>query len=227
MNTLFLLLLLASMVALFALIPMVIINIVRKRKSQTLYRNTGIAIVVTFISIVGFTITIEETEVADEPVEVKANANEEIAPSNKAEIDMKYANDTSIPLGDRIKKIAMDLYSDKTIQDSDRNIAVESMGDLYYLKLMIDDGVTMKNTLSLAQKNTVNLLKVLQNVEDFQQININWQGNFKDSSGNSNVGSALTVMIKKEGIANVDFEGFDAKKLKDISVNYGTHNSFK
>ncbi|MEK4629745.1 hypothetical protein MKZ17_16165 [Solibacillus sp. FSL R7-0682] len=225
MNTLFLLLLLASMVALFALIPMVIINIVRKRKSQTLYRNTGIAIVVTFISIVGFTITIEETEVADEPLEVKAN--EEIAPTKKVEIDMNYANDTTIPLGDRIKKIATDLYSDKTIQDSDRNIAVESMGDLYYLNLMIDDGVTMKNTLSLAQKNTVDLLKVLQNVEDFQQININWQGNFKDSSGNSNVGSAMTVMIKKEGIANVDFEGFNAKKLKDISVNYGTHNSFK
>lgn len=225
MNTLFLLLLLASMVALFALIPMVIINIVRKRKSQTLYRNTGIAIVVTFISIVGFTITIEETEVADEPLEVKAN--EEIAPTKKVEIDMNYANDTTIPLGDRIKKIATDLYSDKTIQDSDRNIAVESMGDLYYLNLMIDDGVTMKNTLSLAQKNTVDLLKVLQNVEDFQQININWQGNFKDSSGNSNVGSAMAVMIKKEGIANVDFEGFNAKKLKDISVNYGTHNSFK
>lgn len=225
MNTLFLLLLLASMVALIVLIPMVIINIVRKRKSQTLYRNTGIAIVVTFISIVGFAITIEETEVADEPLEVKAN--EEMAPTKKVEIDMNYANDTTIPLGDRIKKIATVLYSDKTIQDSDRNIAVESMGDLYYLNLMIDDGVTMKNTLSLAQKNTVDLLKVLQNVEDFQQININWQGNFKDSSGNSNVGSAMAVMIKKEGIANVDFEGFDAKKLKDISVNYGTHNSFK
>ena len=72
MNTLFLLLLLASFIALIVLLPMMIINIVRKKKSKTLYRNTGIAIVVTVISIIGFATTMEDTEVADEPKQVEA-----------------------------------------------------------------------------------------------------------------------------------------------------------
>ena len=153
--------------------------------------------------------------------------SEESVPVEKVEIDMTYANDSSIPLGDRIKKVATDLFGDTTVQKTDRNITIENMGELYYLKMMIDDGVTKDNTLSYAQKNTVALLEVLQGVDDFQQININWQGNFKDNSGNSNVGSALTVMVKKENIENVNFEEFDASKLKEITVNYGVHNDFK
>lgn len=163
----------------------------------------------------------------DETADKEEKQTEETVPAEKVEIDMTYANDTSIPLGDRIKKISTDLFGDKTVQDTVRNITVDSMGDLYYLKLMIDDGVTKKNTLSLAQRNTVELLKVLQGIDDFQQININWQGNFKDASGNSNVGSAMTVMVDKDALSKVDFENFDASKLKEIAINYGTHNDFK
>lgn len=88
MNTLFLLLLLASFVALIVLLPMMIINIVRKKKSKTLYRNTGIAIVVTFISIIGFSATLEDTEVADEPkqVEEKENAKKEEKPAPEKKV---------------------------------------------------------------------------------------------------------------------------------------------
>lgn len=152
---------------------------------------------------------------------------EESAPAEKVEIDMTYVNDSSIPFNERLEKIAADLFGNKTVQKTDRNITVENMGEMYYLKMMIDDGVTKDNTLSYAQKNTAALLEVLQGVDDFQQININWQGNFKDNSGNSNVGSALTVMVKKEDIANVNFDEFDSSNLKEIAVNYGVHNDFK
>ena len=152
---------------------------------------------------------------------------EEAAPAEKVEIDMTFANDSTIPFSERLEKIATDLFGDTTVQKTERNITVENMGDLYYLKMMIDDGVSKENTLSYAQKNTAALLEVLQGVDDFQQININWQGNFKDNSGNSNVGSALTVMVKKENIENVNFDEFDASKLKEIAVNYGVHNDFK
>lgn len=226
MSTLFLILLSTSLVALVVLVPMVIIDMLKKKKSNTLYRSTGITILVTFISIMGFIFTIEETKISDQTEKVESEIQEEPKKATPA-INMVNANDTSLPLGERIKKIAEDLFGDTTVQGTERNITIDNIGELYYLNLMIDDGITKKNTLALAQRHTVELLKVLQSVDDFKQININWQGNFKDSIGNSNVGSAMNVMVKKENIKNVNFDEFDANKLKEIAVNYGVHNSFK
>lgn len=226
MSTLFLILLSTSLVALVVLVPMVIIDMLKKKKSNTLYRSTVITILVTFISIMGFIFTIEETKISDQTEKVESEIQEEPKKATPA-INMVNANDTSLPLGERIKKIAEDLFGDTTVQGTERNITIDNIGELYYLNLMIDDGITKKNTLALAQRHTVELLKVLQSVDDFKQININWQGNFKDSIGNSNVGSAMNVMVKKENIKNVNFDEFDANKLKEIAVNYGVHNDFK
>ncbi|MFS0878046.1 hypothetical protein [Solibacillus isronensis] len=228
MNTFFTLLLLASFAAVAVSVVLLIVNIVRKKNSKTVMRMTGISTVVLFVSLFGsiFTSETKEEEVASKPVTAEASELKK-EDAKKVGIDMAYANDTSVPLEERIQKIATDLYGSTTSQKTDRNISVESMGDLVYLNLMIDDGITLDNTLWYAQYSTVELLKVLQQVEDFQEININWQGNFKDASGNSNVGSAVTAMFNKEGIEGVDFEAFDVSNLKNLSVNYGVHNDFK
>lgn len=146
---------------------------------------------------------------------------------NEIVIDMTIANDKNVPLEERIAKIATDLFGETTTDGSNRNITVDSMGDMYYLKMMIDDAVTKKNTLEYAQQNTVKLLRVLKDVEDMRDININWQANFKDASGNSNVGSAMTVLLKKSDIDKIDFSNFNASDLKEVASNYGTHKDFK
>lgn len=99
MNTLFLLLLLASFVALIVLLPMIIINIVRKKKSKKLNRNAGIAIVVTFISIIGFIATVEDTEVADEPKQVEAKSEA------KSEEDKPTAETKAVELSPQQKMV--------------------------------------------------------------------------------------------------------------------------
>ena len=151
----------------------------------------------------------------------------EVTPVEDVEIDMSYANNTSIPLNDRLQKIATDLFGATTVQGTERNITVDSMGDAFFLKLMIDDGVTLNNTLEIAQRNTIDILEVLQRVEDWQMITINWQGNFKDSTGKSSIGSALAVGITKEDLEKIDFENFNPNDLKKVATNYGTHNDFK
>lgn len=164
---------------------------------------------------------VTKKEVSTEPEKESEKKNDDVV------VDMKAANDTTIPLEERIVKIATDLFGTTTTDGSDRNITVESMGDIYYLKMMIDDAITKKNTLNYAQQNTVVLLKVLKDVEDMRDININWQANFKDASGNSNVGSAMTVLLKKSDIDKIDFDKFKASNLKEVATNYGTHNDFK
>lgn len=226
MNKLFLILLSASLVALVVLVTMVIIDMLKKKKSNTLYRSTGIAVLVTFISIMGFVFTIDETEIADQPKEV-VTENQEGPKVETPAINMANANDTSIPLNDRIQKIATDLFGATTVQGTERNITVDSMGDAFFLKLMVDDGVTQNNTLEIAQRNTVDILEVLQQVDEWQMITINWQGDFKDSTGNSSVGSALAVGMTKEDLEKVNFEDFKPADLKKVATNYGTHNDFK
>ncbi|MGC7930551.1 hypothetical protein ACP3VS_18195 [Lysinibacillus sp. VIII_CA] len=164
---------------------------------------------------------VTKKEVSTEPEKESEKKNDDVV------VDMKVANDTTIPLEERIVKIATDLFGTTTTDGSDRNITVENMGDIYYLKMMIDDAITKKNTLNYAQQNTVELLKVLKDVEDMRDININWQANFKDASGNSNVGSAMTVLLKKSDIDKIDFDKFKASNLKEVATNYGTHNDFK
>lgn len=58
-------------------------------------------------------------------------------------------------------------------------------------------------------------------------ININWQANFKDASGNLNIGSAMTALFKKSDIDKIDFANFKASNLKNAASNYGKHNDFK
>lgn len=165
----------------------------------------------------------EETQTpASAEAEKKSDKKE-----NEIVIDMTIANDKNTPLEERITKIATDLFGEKTADGSNRDITVESMGDMYYLKMMIDDAVTKKNTLDFAQNNTVKLLKVLKDVEDMGNININWQGNFKDASGNSNIGSVMTVMFKKSDIDKIDFTNFKDSDLKKVATNYGVHKDFK
>lgn len=169
----------------------------------------------------------EEAPKAETKKETSAEAGKKEEKDNEVTIDMAAANDTNVPLEERIAKIATDLFGTKTTDGSDRNITVESMGDMYYLKMMIDDAVTKKNTLDYAQRNTVKLLEVLKDVEDMGNININWQANFKDASGNSSIGSAMTALFKKSDIDKIDFANFKASNIKDAASSYGTHNDFK
>lgn len=170
----------------------------------------------------------DEPKKEETPVSAEAEKkSEDKEKDNEIVIDMTIANDKKVPLEERISKIATDLFGETTTDGSNRDITVESMGDMYYLKMMIDDAVTKKNTLEYAQHNTVKLLKVLKDVEDMGNININWQGNFKDASGNSNVGSVMTVLFKKSDIDKIDFTNFKDSDLKKVASNYGTHKDFK
>lgn len=72
----------------------------------------------------------------------------ETVKENEVVVDMAIANDKSIPLEERIAKIATDLFGTTTTDGSDRNITVESMGDIYYLKMMNDDAITKKKSLT-------------------------------------------------------------------------------
>jgi len=129
---------------------------------------------------------------------------------------MAIANNKSIPLEERIAKIATDLFGTTTTDGSDRNITVESMGDSYYLKMMNDDAVTKENALDNAQRKTVELLKVLKDVEDLSNIQINWQANFN----NTNPGSAKTVLLKKKDFDKIDLANFKTSDLKEIATYY-------
>lgn len=166
-----------------------------------------------------------------EEVEVENNNNEETEKNKEKEEEQKITNevdasiitDTSKPFNERLTELSTQLFGDKTTTGEPRNITVDSMGELYYVKLMIDDAITMDATLDRAQRQTIELLKYLQQVEDYEGININWQGNF--DSGN--VGSAVTVMFKKEDLDKVDLEKLKPNQLEKVATNYGTHNSFK
>ena len=152
--------------------------------------------------------------------DTKTPAATETVKENEVVVDIAIANDKSIPLEERIAKIATDLFGTTTTDGSDRNITVESMGDIYYLKMMNDDAITKKKSLTYAQRNTVKLLKVLKDVEDMSDIRINWQANFKDAYGNINPGSAMTVLLKKSDFDKVDLANFKASDLKKIATYY-------
>lgn len=222
MNSLFLILLLGSLVALVVLIPMVIIDMLKKKKSNKVYKNAGISVVVAFVALIGFIITIEETEIADQPSEVK-NTETEGSKAETAAIDMTYANDISIPFDERLEKIATDLFGDTTVQKTDRNITVENMGEMYYLKMMFDDAITDKGTVNLLNHQTSELFKVLQQVDGFETIQLTWQAN---TSGGE-LTRVLTVTAKKSEINEIDFENLDVSTLKDQVTNYGLHKDLK
>ena len=74
MNTLFLLLLLASFIALIVLLPIVIVKAIQKKKSKTSFRNMGITIVVAFVSIIGFTVTLDNEELENDSTAVETSA---------------------------------------------------------------------------------------------------------------------------------------------------------
>lgn len=222
MNSLFLILLLVSLVGLVVLIPMVIIDMIKKKKSNKIYKNTGIFVVAAFVTLIGFIFTIEETEVVEQPAEVK-NTETEGPKVETSAIDMTYANDSSVPFGERLEKISTDLFGDTTVQKTDRNITVENMGEMYYLKMMFDDAVTKKGTVNLLNRQTAELFKVLQQVDGFETIQLTWQGN---TSGGE-LTRVLTVTAKKSEIDAIDFENLDVSKLKDHVTNYGLHKDLK
>lgn len=157
-------------------------------------------------SFVNIIITKEDTSTSN-PVETTAN---ELA------IDMTIANDKSIPLEERIAKIATDIFWTTPTDGSDRNIIVESMGDYFYLSMMNDDAITKKKVIDYAQQKTVELIRVLKGVEDLSNIRINWQANFKDAYGNINPESAMTVLLKKGDFDQIDVANFNASDLKEV-----------
>lgn len=159
----------------------------------------------------------------EETTNEEVTQTEEAAPAEKIEIDMTYANDSSIPFNERLEKIATDLFGDKTVQKTDRNITVENMGEMYYLNMMFDDGVTDKGTVNLLNRHTSELFKVLQNVDGFETIQLTWQAN---TSGGE-LTRLLAVTAKKSEIDAIDFENLDVSKLKDHVTNYGLHNDLK
>ncbi|MFC9540039.1 hypothetical protein ACFTQ7_09180 [Lysinibacillus sp. NPDC056959] len=155
----------------------------------------------------------EEDKTKEEP---KTEDTQQPVSAKAIDIDMALANDKSIPLEKRIAKIATDLFGTTTTDGNDRNITVESMGDSYYLKMMNDEAATKKNALDYAQRNTVELLKVLKDVEDLNNIQINWQANFI----NTNPGSAMTVLFKEKDFDKIDLANFKTTDLKEMATYY-------
>ncbi len=181
--------------------------------NKPFYKKWWFILIITFIVIgaIGTTMIGDDQKTSEKELKEK---NDTIV------IDMKAANDTSIPLEERIAKIATDLFGTTTTDGRDRDIRVESMGDTYYLKLMIDNSITKKKKLNDAQQNTVKLLKILKDVEDMGNIHINWQDHFKDDYGNPTTGSAITTVIKKTDMDKIDLANFQASDLKKIASYY-------
>lgn len=151
--------------------------------------------------------TIHETE-QNNDVEYSAN-----------KVNMTVAQDTSIPFSDRLAKIANELYSDKTIDGKDRNITVDNIGDMYYLKMMFDDVLTKDGIVYKANLQMIELFKVLQQLDGYEAVSINWQG----TTDSGELVSIVTALAKKSDIDAMDFESIDPADLKSYVTNYGLH----
>lgn len=114
MNTLFLLLLSASFIALIVLLPIVIVKAIQKKKSKTSFRNMGIAIVVAFVSIIGFTVTLDNEELESDSASVETSAST-IAEDVTNETEEKPVVETKKPWNESLEEIinSSDAPSDK------------------------------------------------------------------------------------------------------------------
>lgn len=172
----------------------------------------------------------EETKSPSPEVKEEVTTNENNTTENNEEkeynvgtVNVAAAQDTNIPFADRLAKVALELYSDKTVDGKERNITVDSMGEMYYLNMMFDDAITKKGTVNTLNRQTVELFKVLQQVDDYETIQVTWQAN----TSNGELTRVLTVTAKKTEIDAIDFESFDASKLKEHVTNYGLHKDLK
>lgn len=165
----------------------------------------------------------DETETPKEAVKVNESENKEEKVYSASTVDMTAAQDTSVPFADRLAQIALELFNDTTVDGKERDINVENMGEMYYLKMMFDDAVTDKGTVNLLNRQTAELFKVLQQVDDFETIQLTWQAN---TSGGE-LTRLLAVTAKKSEIDAIDFENLDVSKLKDHITNYGLHKDLK
>lgn len=109
MNTLFILLLLASIVAFLFLLIQFGLGFLKKKKPSS--RNLLIVIAVMFVSFVGGLVTTEIKEVADEPEKVEAKSNNEDA-AKKTVVKEK-----PLTLEEQSKKFIDENLDGKTIQD--------------------------------------------------------------------------------------------------------------
>lgn len=167
----------------------------------------------------------------NEEVEVKNDNNEEIETNKEKEeeekvtneVDVSIITDTSKPFNERLTELSTQLFGDETTTGEPRNITVDSMGDVYFVKLMIDDAITMNVTLDRAQRQTIELLRYVQQADDFEAINVNWQAKFDSGE----IGSVVTVMFNKDDLKNVDLEKLRPEELEKVATNYGTHDAFK
>lgn len=114
MNTLFLLLLLASFIALIVLLPIVVVKAIQKKKSKISFRNMGIAIVVTFVSIIGFTVTLDNEELESDSAAIETSAPT-IAEDVTNETDEKPVVEAKKPWNESLEEIinSSDAPSDK------------------------------------------------------------------------------------------------------------------
>jgi len=136
LNTIFLLITVVTFLSLFVFIPLALINVVKKNKEKStkMFKFSGIALVAMIVSFIGFGVTVDETEVTDEPEKVESQ--EDKKESKEETEEEKAAREAA-------EKAEAEAEAEKKAKEEADKLAAEKEYYLNNVKTAIDTQLSM------------------------------------------------------------------------------------
>lgn len=210
-----------------------VIKIIRKKNEGVSRKDTAIRAGVAFILFtVGMAVTpVDDNIEAENNDKEKEKTSEEVVVEDKDEEKEAVDEDTyDITSESDLERLVIDILGDTTNTDEKRveDVVYNEFDDDPYigLKLNANENVTTKLSKSGILKDTLDVMKSLNDEGYEGKFYVDWRLPLTDKYGETKLGKVLSIRITAEDFAKINFESVDYNRLPDIAESYFEHPDF-
>ena len=240
LESLFIIMLLISSVAVFAFVILALLGFVKKDavKGKKQIKKAGISFALMIVAIIGFAVTtdpvestnegdkeqVDKVKVEKETAEEKSEVNAKEAEAKEAEALAKEA--ASKTPEERITTFINKELGKETNNDKDRIVSVGYNADRFAIVLNADNNLTTNLTRTSMLMDASEILEELQGYDDIHgDVTLAFMLDLVDQYGNTEAGRVMNIRLTQATLDKINFENFNYDNYSNIADAYFEHQA--